>query len=250
MRDERVNALLVGSDESPAPGGAQGHCGTDTDEILRRDHPRVDGGQHGRVCDEWAELLEEIERQRGAAEAWLMVETDERIEADGVADDGEVLDEEAVRERQERVHRVAWWAPVPVQEVELRSGLVLHLDHAVEMLEVQPRRRALDTEQRLDVVGVSRVLGEALQPSHGDRGRLLVVPLEERPLVSDLRRDDPSGDAKAELVLVGASELITAQKDVLESEALREAVEPAAEREVGDGFLRRAQPLHRRRRQL
>ena len=103
MRHERVNALLVRPDEPSSPGCVQGDGGAHANEVVGRHHPHVDGAEHRRVGDERSELLHEIERQRRPAEARLVVEADERIEPDRVAYDRQVLDEEAVRERQERV---------------------------------------------------------------------------------------------------------------------------------------------------
>ena len=54
-----------------------------------------------------AERLHQIQRQRRPAEPRLMVEPDERIEADGVADDRQVLGQQAVGEREQRVDRIA-----------------------------------------------------------------------------------------------------------------------------------------------
>ncbi len=53
------------------------------DEVAGDDLAVVDRGQDRGVAEEGTELLGEVERQRGAAEAGAMVDADVRIEAGG-----------------------------------------------------------------------------------------------------------------------------------------------------------------------
>lgn len=78
-----------------------------------------------------------------------MVETDEGIEADGVAGDGEVLGEDAVAEGEEGVDGVAGRAAVAALEVELEGVTFggFALDHAGELGEVETCAVALDAEE-------------------------------------------------------------------------------------------------------
>jgi hypothetical protein len=78
--------------------------------------------KHRRVDDQRAELLHDVERQRGPAVPRLVVEAEVGVEADGQELDGHVLGQERVAEGQERVHRVARRPAVPPVEVEATSA--------------------------------------------------------------------------------------------------------------------------------
>src|SRR3990167_10174007 len=102
-----------------------------------------------------------------------MIEHDERIEADRVTRDREVLDEQTVRKRQERVDRVAWRPAVPAVEVEGRELVVwFAFQHALELLEEEASRRSFNAEQRRGRGYLLRLVGKLFQPREDEPGRL------------------------------------------------------------------------------
>src|SRR5579885_1518041 len=243
MRHQGVHALLVGSHERAAPCGRERNRRADANEVPRGQHSGVEGCEDSGVRDQGPELFHEVECQGGTSEARLMVETDEGIEADRMANDGYILHEQAVGEGKESVDGIARRSAVAMQEIELGPLSGIDLDHPAKVLEVEPRGSALDAEECIHILG-ARGLQRQVPESTEDRARrILVVPLQECPLVADLRGYETSCHPQAEGRLVGAPELIPSQEHVLQAEPLGEAVKPTAERKVRNRLVCCAQAL-------
>ena len=78
--------------------------------------------QHGRIGDQRTKRLHQVECQSGPAESRLMIEAEERIETDRVADDRQVLRQHAVGQRQQGVDWIARRTAVAMVEVESEFG--------------------------------------------------------------------------------------------------------------------------------
>jgi hypothetical protein len=140
---------------------------------------------------------------------------------------------------------------VPLREIERRPILVIvHLDHAAELLEVGPGCGALNPQQAIERMRAGRRNGEALQHVQRARRGLDVVALEQRPLVANLRRDQIASDEDAEALVVGATELLAPQEHVFEGGPTRHGVQPAARREMRDWLVVAAERLDRASRHL
>lgn len=236
MGDEGVHALLVGAVEGFAAVGFEEDGGAGADEVLLRDHAGIDGLDDGGVGDEGAEGFHEVECESGAAEAGLVVEAHHGVEADSVAGDGEVLDEEAVGEGEESVDGVARGAAVAAGEVEGEGGVLVGsgFDEAAEGLEVEAGGVAFDAEELIERGGASGLLGHGFHLDEGLLIRLEVVAEEEGALVADLAGDELAGEAEAEPGFGGETELHLTEEDILGDHAGGHAVEPAALGEVAE----------------
>ena len=237
--DKSVHALLVGAVKGLAAFGFEEDGGAGLEEVFFGDHPGVDGLNDGGVGDQGAEGLHQVKRQGGAAEAGLVVEAHHGIEADGVAGDGEILDEKAVGEGEESVDGVAGRAAVPAIEVEAEgrwdAGIALHLDQPGERGEVKAGGVTLDAEQLVQGLGAGGLFGHEF---HVEQEALIgfeMIAEDEGALVADLAGDERAGQAEAEPGFGGEAELPLAEEDVFGDEAGGDAVEPAALGEVADG---------------
>jgi len=103
MCHELIQSRLVRKEIASSPGRLERYSGRVHDEVRLRDHAGVEGREHRRIADDRTELLHQVERERGATEARLMVEAEQRVEPRVRRDVGEVFGEHRVGERKQRV---------------------------------------------------------------------------------------------------------------------------------------------------
>src|ERR1035437_5613472 len=179
-----------------------------------------------------------------------MVEPHVRGEPPRVARPRQILRQQAVPQRQHRVHRVPRRTPVPPVHLErqrTRPRLLVRLHHPRELPEVHPRRIPLEPQQLLQRPRALRPLRHLLHPRQRLPVWLHVIPLQQRSLIADLPRHQPPRDGSREILLLRQPELVPPQEHVLRVQSQRDPVEPPAHREVADRHLRLAQRLHRLR---
>jgi hypothetical protein len=103
---ERTHALLVDLEEAFASRRGKIDGVARSDEILFGDDAVIDAVQHGRFGHERAELFHEIESQRGAAETWLVIESNVWVETDSETRESAVFAEHTVAEGKKRVEQL------------------------------------------------------------------------------------------------------------------------------------------------
>lgn len=112
--------------------------------------------------------------------------------------------------------------------------IVLDFHHAGELLEILACGGALDAEQFLDGLGRQRIVGRP--PEFGDDAfrRLEVVSHQKRAMIPDFPMNKGSRQRQAGGLVARESELFHPQKHVLQRMPPRDAVKPAAHREISD----------------
>src|SRR5712691_317998 len=147
-----------------------------------------------------------------------MIKANEGVEPDTVADDRQIFDQQAVSERQQRIHRISRRTAVAPRELEreLRvTGAILSLQHAFEMGEVNPGRVSFDSQQLVKLLGLQRDVGITLELAQGDQRRLQMIAAQQRTLITDLRGHQLPRHAQAEKGLLGETKLPLAQEYIL-----------------------------------
>src|SRR5437763_7791741 len=96
MRDQRIHAQFVSSEEVLAATRLQGHRRARLDEVCRSDHACIDERQYRRVGNQRPKRFHQIQRESWTPEAWLMIEAPVRIEAQRMTRDRELFDQDTV----------------------------------------------------------------------------------------------------------------------------------------------------------
>ena len=121
MGQERAHALFVDLEEAFASRRGEVDGIARPDKVVFGNDAVIDAVQNGRFGNERAELFHEIESQRGAAETWLVIESNVGVETDGEARQGAIFAEHAVAEREERIDGVGGRAAVAGGKIESRQ---------------------------------------------------------------------------------------------------------------------------------
>lgn len=114
-----------------------------THETRRRHFAGVDQRQHGRVGHQRAELLGQVQGQRGPTVARPVIEPQHRIEPGRLHSQSQLLGQDRIEERQQRVDRIAGRPAVAALDVEL----VAALEQSSKGGEIRFGRHALEAEQ-------------------------------------------------------------------------------------------------------
>lgn len=248
VRDQRIHAGFVGLIERFAAVGSESDRVTRLDEIAWGDHAGVDGLENGRFGDQWTERFHQVERERGAAEAGLVIEAQHGIEAGGIAGKSQVFGQHTVSQGQKCVDRIAGRAAIARLKVEGKAfigfGGVVGFEHVVELAEVETRSITFDTKEFFKGDGCFGTSDHGFHLIENEDGRFIVIAHEHSAVIANLAGDEFAGQAEAEPILIGKLELRFTEEDVFRRETLGDAIEPTALGEVADGHLGLCEGLH------
>lgn len=122
------------------------------EEVVRGDGAVVDECKDDGVGDDGAELLHEIEGQRGSTVAASVVEACVGIEADSAESGEAIFDEQSVGKGEQGVNGVAWWSAIAVLELKA-SAWRQGFEEPIELAKVEGGSLAFIAEQRFDRSG-------------------------------------------------------------------------------------------------
>ncbi len=146
MRDLFLFALLIGNDDFLASCILHLHRAAGAlRKILRRDLTPVDQRENQSISQYAAQLLHDVQGQRGSAWSQGMEESHLWIEAHAFRRSHAIVQNQCVEERHQRIDWIRRWTPVPAIELE---GLTILFDHAVEGREIRAGGLSFDAAQR------------------------------------------------------------------------------------------------------
>jgi len=197
--------------------------------------------EHSAFGDERAEFLHQIQRKRGTTvESGLMVEAHIRIEAHGECRDGAVLGQQAVGEREQRVHWIGGRTACALGEVEgelvlglrrlraLQAGKLIvigtDLDHASEVLEIHGCGRAFHAQEFAQIACAHHARDLFFELLHRRAGRVHMQAHQHGALVLDLPLHHTAREGETSRLVIGRAELLDAGEDVLQSVAACEPI--------------------------
>jgi len=141
----------------------------------------------------------------------LMVEAQVGIKTHDLSQDGEFLDQQAIGERKQGVHRVTRRTAVATLEVKrplrrvARLSRWARLEHASEGSEIEPASVALNAQQFRDCLGALSLFGELPQRSDGLLGLLGAIAHQHGAAVTDFGCDEGAGQRQGELWVEGGA---------------------------------------------
>src|ERR1700683_903068 len=142
MRHQRIHPHLVRPEKRLSAARRQRDRATRPTKIPRCHHSSVHRRKHRRIHNQRTKRLHQIQRQRRTSKARLMVKPHVRIKTHRVTRHRQILRQQAVPQRQHRVHRVPRRTPVPPVHLERQRvgpSFFVRLHHPGELPEVHPR---------------------------------------------------------------------------------------------------------------
>jgi hypothetical protein len=152
--EEWVNELLpfsflIGFEQDlPALIGKQNSAGFSLPEIGGAHLTQIDQREDQAIGEPRPQLFHQVQGQTGPTGPVAVEEPDGRIKTNRLDCALNVVDQQGVNERKERIHSVTWWSATPLLEAE---RFFLLRDQMIEDLEVAPSRETLEATERIHV---------------------------------------------------------------------------------------------------